>query len=97
DGRREDVYVSHRELQVMVRLFLIEPGKCRRQRLSDAAIGWSAPREASPNRISPSRLVVDPRGEDVIIGHAAGVADVIARRIRVVRDGIQGNQRTADR
>jgi hypothetical protein len=98
DERRcEGVNISQRELQVLVRLFLIEPGKCRRQRLSDAAIGWSAPREASPDRISPSRLVVDAPGEDVVIGHAARMADVVAGRVCVVRGRIQGDEGSADR
>ena len=57
---------------------MIESGKCRRQSLSDAAIGWSAPREAAPDGISPSSLVVDARGEDVIIGNAFRMADVVA-------------------
>ena len=70
--------VSEGQLQVVVRLFLIESRECRRQRLSDAAIVWTAPREAAPDGVSPSGLVVDAHGEDVIIGNALRMADVVA-------------------
>ena len=79
--------VSNGQLQVGVRLFLIESGKCRRQSLSDAAIGWRAPSEATPDAISTSRLVVDARGEDVVVGNAFRMADVVARRVGVVGGG----------
>ena len=53
--RREGVSVSEGKLQVVLGLFLIESGECRRERLSDAAIEWRVPGESAPDRVSSSR------------------------------------------
>ena len=62
DRRTEGVNISDGKLQVIVRLFLIESGECRRKSLSHAAIVWSILRESAPDRVSRSKLVVDSRG-----------------------------------
>jgi hypothetical protein len=54
--RREAVHVAGSQLQVVLRLFLIESGKCRRECLPDAAIEWRAGREPAPYRVTSSSL-----------------------------------------
>ena len=66
--RREAVRISEGKLQVVVGLFLIESGECRRERLSHAAIERSVPGKSAPDRISASRPIVNSRCQDVVIG-----------------------------
>src|SRR4029453_9813348 len=97
DCRTEGMNVSDGKLQVVVRLFLIKFGECRRKSLSHAAIVWSIFGESAKDGVSRSKLVVDSRSQGVDIGNTAWMANVVSGWIGVVGDRIQVGQGGANR